>query len=182
MEYAELLCVDDNPESAERDESPESNEEIDDREEIVEASVEEVVSETPSNAESVSKPVVFERPKSAVAVSPEPVVLLVVLFSLFLLVDALVFSELESEGIETDGIDGEDISGMEIDGILVCVKTVPIPMIAIKPTIKRNFIVLASLQVRKTFINYFQSGSELRNCFFQPGFFFFKPSFNIHFL
>ena len=142
--YAEEPCVDDKPDSAERDESPESREEIDDSddiEEIVEASVDESdesaesadepVPETPSSAESVSKPVVFERPKSAVAVSPVPTVLLDVFFSLFLPVVSSVFAVPESVGMETDGIDGDDISGIETEGILVCAKTAPRRVLAI---------------------------------------------------
>ena len=190
--YAEEPCVDDKPDKAESDESPERSEEIDDREEIVDASVEEsaeeLVSETPSSAESVSKPVVFESPKSAVAVSPVPTVLLDVFFSLLLPVVSLVFAVPESEGIETDGIEGEEISGIEIEGILVCAKTAPRRVLAINRRNThifggmrlRNFRMI--LQVRKTFIDHFQSGSKLRNCFFQSGLFFLKPGLNINFL
>ena len=172
--YEEVLWLDDKPDSVESDELLERSEEIDDNEEIVEASVEESaevvdepVSETPSNAESVSKPVVFVSPKSDVAVSPVPMVLLEVFFSLFLLVASSVFFEPESDGIETDGIAGDEISGIETEGILVCANNVPPPMLAInrEKTHSLSAIVLRKLrmilQVRKTFINHFQSGSEL---------------------
>jgi len=151
--YAEVLWLDDNPDSAESDESLERSEEIDDNEEIVEASVEESaeavdepVSETPSNAESVSKPVVFVSPKSDVAVSPVPMVLLEVFFSLFLLVASSLFFEPESVGIETDGIDGDEISGIETEGILVCASKAPPPMLAIN---RRNTHIFGVMQMRK---------------------------------
>ncbi len=101
----------------------------------------------PSSAESVSKPVVFESPKSAVAVSPVPVVELEVSLSLFLVLDSLEFPEPESEGIETDGIDGEEISGIEIEGILVCAKIFFPPVFAIRTTNKRAINFLVVLQV-----------------------------------
>ena len=154
--YAEEPCVDDKPDSAERDESP-SREEIDDSddiEEIVEASVDESdesaesadepVPETPSSAESVSKPVVFERPKSAVAVSPVPTVLLDVFFSLFLPVVSSLFPVPESVGIETDGIAGEDISGIETECILFCAKTVLRRVLAIN---RRNTHIFGGRQL-----------------------------------
>ncbi len=151
--YAEVFWLDDKPDNAESDESLERSEEIDDNEEIVEASVEEsaeavdeLVPETPSNAESVSKPVVFVSPKSDVAVSPVPMVLLEVFFSLFLLVVSSVFFEPESVGIETEGIDGDEISGIETEGILVCASKAPPPMLAIN---RRNTNIFGVMQMRK---------------------------------
>ena len=144
---------------------PESNDEIDDKEDIEELDetsvVEESVSETPSSAERVSKPVVLESPKSAVAVSPVPVVLLEVLFSVLLRLDSLVFPEPESVGMETDGIAGDDISGIDTEGMLVCANNVLPPMLAKISSEMQSRKLRIILQVRKTLINHFQSGSEL---------------------
>jgi hypothetical protein len=171
-----LLCVDVNPDSAESDESPERSEDIDDSEdieEIVEASVEESAeavepaSDVPSSAERVSNPVVLASPKSAVAVSPVPTVLLDDFFSLFLLLASLVFPEPESVGMETDGIDGDDISGIETEGMLVCANNVPPPMFAINRKNTPTFSVMQLrklrmiLQVRKAFIYHLQTRCQL---------------------
>ncbi len=155
--YAEVLWLDDKPDNVESDESLERSEDIDDSddiEEIVAASVEESaeavdepVSETPSSAESVSKPVVLVSPKSAVAVSPVPTVLLEVFFSLFLLVASSVFFEPESVGIETDGIAGDEISGIETEGILVCANNATPPMFAIETINRRNTHIFGMLQM-----------------------------------
>ncbi len=158
--YAEVLWLDDKPDNAESDESLERSEDIDDSddiEEIFEASVDESdesaeavdepVSETPSSAESVSKPVVLVSPKSAVAVSPVPTVLLEVFFSLFLLVASSVFFEPESVGIETGGIAGDEISGIETEGILVCANNATPPMFAIETINRRNTHIFGMLQM-----------------------------------
>ena len=153
---------------------PESNDEIDDKDDIEELDetsvVEDSLSETPSRAESVSNPVVLESPKSAVAVSPVPRDPLL-LFVSVLLAEFVVSSE-ENVGIEIDGIEGVDISGMETDGMDICENT----------AVEKCRKITKKLKVRKAFIHYFQTGSQLRYSFFKSGLFFFKPGLHIYFL